>query len=88
MEAEDPETGIVRPVTIFDTINNKIADNAAFCRKREQTLQGQINIIKNMQDELTNDIELQKKSVQTTMRNVDIFTEEISKLQTFCNTFK
>lgn len=88
LDSEDPESGVVKPITVFDTINNKIADNAIFCREREQALQGQINIIKNMQDELVQSIEVQKKTTETTTRNVDIFTEEISKLQLFCNQFK
>ena len=36
----DGDDKIDKPLTVFDTICNQIADNAAFCRQREQDLQG------------------------------------------------
>ena len=35
-ESGDPSSGLARPVTIFDTINNKIADHASETKRSEQ----------------------------------------------------
>jgi len=35
-ESGDPSSGLPRPITIFDTINNKIADHASKNRRSEQ----------------------------------------------------
>ena len=37
-QAIDPLTGLTRPTNIFDTINNKLADNATISRQNEQAL--------------------------------------------------
>lgn len=56
--SEDPASGASKPVTIFDTIHNKIADNAAECREREQAIQGQVNLIRAHQEEITQNVEV------------------------------
>ena len=75
-KAEDGD----RPKTIFDTINNKIADNAVTCRKNEQTLQGQINLIKAVQEDVGQNVEVQRKITDTISKSMDICTTSMSKL--------
>jgi len=44
-EAKNPESGKASPATIFDSIKNKLADNAAESRRKEQELKIQISNI-------------------------------------------
>ena len=44
-EAKNPDSGKASPATIFDSIKNKIADNAAESRRKEQELKIQISNI-------------------------------------------
>ena len=41
-ESGDPSSGLSRPKTIFDTINNKIADYASQFKRTEQQLEAKI----------------------------------------------
>ena len=41
-QAMDPATGVTRPINIFDTINNRIAEHATISRENEQALRAQV----------------------------------------------
>ena len=41
-QAMDPATGVARPINIFDTINNRIAEHATTSRENEQALRAQV----------------------------------------------
>ena len=43
-EAKNPDSGKASPATIFDSIKNKIADNAAESRRKEQEIRDKRNL--------------------------------------------
>jgi len=87
-EADDPDSGITRPISVFDSINNKIADNAATCRVHDQELKSLISTIQSKQEELMQNFEIQKLQTSTTTQSMEICNKDMQNLQKFCSTFK